>query len=174
MLESDSFLSELNEVQREAVEYFGTPLLISAGAGSGKTRVITYKIAYLLKKMNYAPFNILALTFTNKAANEMRERVEKLTGLNGRDLWISTFHSFGLRILKREKKEGDKIVVIDRADAKSLISEIITRLRKDIPKNEIKKVINSIANLKKKGIISQEREILVNYLYSDYIDIFIE
>jgi DNA helicase-2/ATP-dependent DNA helicase PcrA len=174
MTELSSLLSELNKAQKEAVEYFGTPLLISAGAGSGKTRVITYKIAYILKKLNYMPFNILALTFTNKAANEMRERVELLTGLDGKSLWISTFHSFGLRILKKEKREGEQIIIIDRADAKSLLSEIITRLKKDIPKTEIKKVINSIANLKKKGIISLERDILINYIYSDYIDIFIE
>ncbi len=174
MAELVSMLSELNKAQKEAVEYFGSPLLISAGAGSGKTRVITYKIAYLLKKLNYMPFNILALTFTNKAANEMRERVEKLTGLNGKSLWISTFHSFGLRVLKTEKKDGEQIIVIDRADAKSLINEIITRLKINIPKTEIKKVINSIANLKKKGIVSLERDILVNYLYSDYIDVFIE
>ena len=96
-------LSKLNPTQREAVKYLGSPLLVLAGAGSGKTRVITHKLAYLIDECGYAPRNIAAITFTNKAANEMRERVGNLLG--GRDakgLTLSTFHALGMQILRED------------------------------------------------------------------------
>jgi len=91
----------LNRRQREAVEYFDSPLLVVAGAGSGKTRVLTAKVAYLLKDAGMSPYNILAVTFTNKAAGEMIGRVKELVGSLGEDLSAGTFHSFCGRILRR-------------------------------------------------------------------------
>ena len=95
-------LNGLNNRQKEAVEYMDGPLLILAGAGSGKTRVLTYKIAYLLEQEIVKPWQILAITFTNKAAKEMKERVEGLVGQVAQDMWLGTFHSVCVRILKRE------------------------------------------------------------------------
>ena len=102
-MEND-ILNDLNKEQVEAVKFTGKPLLIIAGAGSGKTKVITMKIAYLIEEMNYSPLNILGVTFTNKAANEMKSRITELTGLDPRLFNISTFHSLGLRILREEGK----------------------------------------------------------------------
>ena len=92
-------LEGLNDKQYEAVTNTEGPSLVIAGAGSGKTKVLTHKIAYLMGEKNVSPFNILAITFTNKAANEMKERVEKLVGDVAKDMWIGTFHSICVRIL---------------------------------------------------------------------------
>ena len=93
-------LDGLNDMQKRAVKKTDGPLLIIAGAGSGKTRVLTHRIAYLIEDCDVAPYNILAITFTNKAAAEMKERVEKITPL-GSQVWVSTFHSTCVRILRR-------------------------------------------------------------------------
>lgn len=122
-------LSKLNSSQREAVKFLDGPLLVLAGAGSGKTRVITHKLAYLIEKCGYAPYNIAAITFTNKAANEMRERVGKLlNGRNTKGLTVSTFHALGMQILREEagllgyKKQFS---VFDSADTAKIISELL-------------------------------------------------
>ena len=91
----------LNPEQYEAVIHNKGPLLILAGAGSGKTRVLTYRIAYLIEHHNVNPWNILALTFTNKAAKEMRDRVDNIIGYNANQIWVSTFHSTCVRMLRR-------------------------------------------------------------------------
>lgn len=122
-------LSKLNPLQREAVRYLDGPLLVLAGAGSGKTRVITHKLAYLMEQCGYAPHNIAAVTFTNKAAEEMRERVGRLlAGRNTKGLTICTFHALGMQILREEagllgyKK---KFSIFDSADTAKIISELL-------------------------------------------------
>ena len=94
-------IEELNNKQKEAVLATEGPCLVIAGAGSGKTKVLTHKIAYLMTEKNVKPWNILAITFTNKAASEMKERVEKLVGDAAKDMWIGTFHSICVRILRK-------------------------------------------------------------------------
>lgn len=93
-------ISNLNEPQKEAVLYNSGPLLILAGAGSGKTKVLTTKVAFLIEEMDVSPYNILAITFTNKAAKEMKERLNLLIGDLSKNIQVSTFHSFGLRLLR--------------------------------------------------------------------------
>jgi len=129
-----SILKSLNPEQQEAVKHVDGPLLIIAGAGSGKTRVLTHRIAYLIKEHNVPPSSILAVTFTNKAANEMKRRLNHLTGILSRQLWIGTFHSICGRILRHDI---DKIgwrkdfLIFDVDDQESLIREIIKKLDLD-------------------------------------------
>ena len=96
-----SIYDTLNEPQKDAVFHTEGPLLILAGAGSGKTRVLTHRIAYLIEERGVNPWNILAITFTNKAAGEMRQRVDNLVGFGSESIWVSTFHSMCVRILRR-------------------------------------------------------------------------
>lgn len=127
-------LAGLNDRQKEAVEYMGGPLLILAGAGSGKTRVLTYKIAYLLEKNIVKPWQILAITFTNKAAKEMKERVEGLVGQVSSDMWLGTFHSVCVRILKREIEllgYTRDFNIFDEIDKEKVIKEVMKKLNID-------------------------------------------
>ncbi|GGH51691.1 ATP-dependent helicase [Microbacterium album] len=124
----DELLDGLNPQQREAVEYRGQALLIVAGAGSGKTRVLTHRIASLLRSREAWPSQILAITFTNKAAGEMRERVEQLVGDSARGMWISTFHSACVRILRREAEQfgfTKAFTIYDSGDSRALIKRLV-------------------------------------------------
>nr|SPS06155.1 ATP-dependent DNA helicase Rep [Candidatus Nitrotoga fabula] len=121
-------LSKLNSSQREAVRYLDGPLLVLAGAGSGKTRVITHKLAYLIEQCGYAPHNIAAITFTNKAADEMRERVSRLMAGRSKGLTVSTFHALGMQILREESGllgYKRQFSVFDSADTAKIISELL-------------------------------------------------
>ena len=122
-------LSKLNPAQRQAVKYLDGPLLVLAGAGSGKTRVIIHKLAYLIEQCGYAPRNIAAITFTNKAANEMRERVGKLlSGRDARGLTVCTFHALGMQILRAEAEllgYKKQFSIFDSADTAKIISELM-------------------------------------------------
>lgn len=127
-------LDGLNDRQKEAVEYMDGPLLILAGAGSGKTRVLTYKIAYLLEKEIVKPWQILAITFTNKAAKEMKERVEGLVGQVAQDMWLGTFHSVCVRILKREIEllgYTRDFNIFDEIDKEKVLKEVTKKLNID-------------------------------------------
>ncbi len=119
----------LNDRQQEAVLHTEGPLLVLAGAGSGKTRVLTHRIAHLIKEKNVAPWSILAITFTNKAATEMKERANKL--VESGDMWISTFHSMCVRMLRRDAEllgYERYFTIYDTADQKVLIKEVMKQL----------------------------------------------
>ena len=130
----EEYLNQLNTSQREAVEFIDGPSLVIAGAGSGKTRVLTYKIAYLLEQ-GFAPYSILALTFTNKAAREMKERIAAITGSQtARRLWMGTFHSIFSRILRSEAERigyTSNFTIYDASDSKSLLRSIMKEMQLD-------------------------------------------
>ena len=128
-------LSQLNESQRDAVKYCDGASLVIAGAGSGKTRVLTYKIAYLLQEKGLKPWNILALTFTNTAAREMKERIARLVGQEqARYLQMGTFHSVFSRILRAEAEKigfNSNFTIYDQSDARSLVKSIVKEMALD-------------------------------------------
>jgi ATP-dependent DNA helicase Rep len=129
-------LNTLNAPQREAVKYLDGPLLVLAGAGSGKTRVITQKIAYLIQECGYSPKEIAAITFTNKAAREMQERVSQLmTGTNIKGLTIATFHSLGMQILRQEAEVlgyKKQFSILDSSDSFKILSDILATTDKQL------------------------------------------
>ncbi|MFD0262881.1 DNA helicase PcrA [Kitasatospora indigofera] len=144
-------LEGMNDPQREAVLHAGAPLLIVAGAGSGKTRVLTHRIAYLLGARHVQPGEILAITFTNKAAGEMRERVEQLVGPRARAMWVSTFHSACVRILRRESKLlgfTSSFSIYDSADSQRLMGLVCRDLDLDPKQYPPKSFTSKISNLK--------------------------
>ncbi|MGW1495037.1 DNA helicase PcrA [Streptomyces sp. NBC_01410] len=146
-----ALLEGLNEQQRAAVVHTGSPLLIVAGAGSGKTRVLTHRIAYLLGTRSVHPGQILAITFTNKAAGEMKERVEQLVGPRANAMWVSTFHSACVRILRRESKRlgfTSSFSIYDAADSKRLMALVCRDLDLDPKKFPPKAFSAKISNLK--------------------------
>lgn len=144
-------LTGLNDKQQEAVEHFEGPLLILAGAGSGKTRVLTHRIAYLIEEHQINPFQILALTFTNKAANEMRERVDQIVSYGAGSVWVSTFHSTCVRILRRfiDHIGYDRnFTIYDADDQKSLMKDICKHMNIDTKKFREKTFLNAISSAK--------------------------
>src|SRR5215212_5351335 len=130
----DELLVALNPVQREAVTHHDGPLLIVAGAGSGKTRVLTHRIAHLIAEHGVSPFQILAITFTNKAADEMKARVAKLVGPVAEKMWVSTFHAACVRILRREAPRlgyRSSFTIYDSADQVRLTKACLEELERD-------------------------------------------
>jgi len=147
----DELLEGLNEPQRAAVVHSGAPLLVVAGAGSGKTRVLTRRIAWLISERKAHPGSILAITFTNKAAAEMKERVEELVGKRARVMWVSTFHSACVRILRKEiDKVGFKsnFSIYDSADSKRLMTLVLGELELDPRRYQPRAVLHWVSNAK--------------------------
>ncbi|MGG3033350.1 DNA helicase PcrA [Bacillus stercoris] len=148
---SNQLLSSLNPVQQEAVKTTDGPLLLMAGAGSGKTRVLTHRIAYLMAEKHVAPWNILAITFTNKAAREMKERVESILGPGADDIWISTFHSMCVRILRRDIDRigiNRNFSILDTADQLSVIKGILKERNLDPKKFDPRSILGTISSAK--------------------------
>jgi DNA helicase-2/ATP-dependent DNA helicase PcrA len=147
----DALLDGLNPEQRAAVVHEGSPLLIVAGAGSGKTRVLTHRIAYLLAARDVAPHEILAITFTNKAAGEMAARVAALVGPRSRSMWVMTFHSACVRILRREAKRfgyPSSFSIYDQADSQRLMTLVCRELELDAKQFPPKAMAAQVSNLK--------------------------
>ncbi|MGW6361179.1 DNA helicase PcrA [Streptomyces sp. NPDC055092] len=158
-LDPAALLDGLNENQKAAVVHGGSPLLIVAGAGSGKTRVLTHRIAYLLAERGVHPGQILAITFTNKAAGEMKERVESLVGPRANAMWVSTFHSACVRILRRESKRlgfTSSFSIYDAADSKRLMALVCRDLDLDPKKFPPKSFSAKISNLKNELIDEED------------------
>jgi DNA helicase II / ATP-dependent DNA helicase PcrA len=148
---ADSLLEGLNPQQRAAVVHEGSPLLIVAGAGSGKTRVLTHRIAYLLAERGVAPWEILAITFTNKAAGEMAARAAALTGSRARAMWLLTFHSACVRILRREASRfgyPSSFSIYDQADSQRLMALVCRELDLDTKYHPPKAMANQVSSLK--------------------------
>jgi len=144
-------LYNLNLVQNEAVTHTDGPLLVLAGAGSGKTRILTHRIAYLIKEKGVSPFEILAITFTNKAANEMKERVAQLVGGVSRTMWVSTFHSTCVRILRQEAERlgySRNFVIYDANDSNRLVTYCLRDLNIDSKRYPPRKIAAAISNAK--------------------------
>ena len=183
----DSLLAQLNESQREAVTYCDGPQLVIAGAGSGKTRVLTYKIAYLLDHYDMAPWNILALTFTNKAAREMKERIGRLVGQDRAiRLQMGTFHSVFARILRAEAEHigfTSNFTIYDQADSRSLVKSIIKEMQLDDKTYKAASVADRISMAKNHLLLpaqyatsswaaddAQHKRPMVSHIYNRYAE----
>jgi DNA helicase-2/ATP-dependent DNA helicase PcrA len=150
-VEDSEILKNLNQAQKEAVKHHQGPELVLAGAGSGKTRVLTRRIGYLINHYGVSPYNILAVTFTNKAANEMKERVKEMVGGVNSSLWVSTFHSFCVRILRREAEKlgyNKNFVIFDSLDQRKLVKEVLKSKNLDPKKIKPRSVLNKISSAK--------------------------
>lgn len=157
-----SIYDSLNEPQKEAVYYTEGPLLLLAGAGSGKTRVLTHRIAYLIEEKQVNPWNILAITFTNKAASEMRERVDKIVGMGAESIWVSTFHSMCVRILRRyiDRLGYDtNFTIYDTDDQKTLMKDVCRFLQLDTKVYKERTLLGAISSAKNEMISPEEFQI---------------
>lgn len=157
-----SIYDTLNEQQKDAVLHTEGPVLILAGAGSGKTRVLTHRIAYLIEEKGVNPWNIMAITFTNKAAGEMRERVDKLVGFGSESIWVSTFHSSCVRILRRyiDRLGYDtNFVIYDADDQKSVMKDVCKRLCVDTKTYKEKALLAAISRAKDELIGPEQFEL---------------
>lgn len=161
-----SIYDTLNKEQKEAVLRTDGPLLLLAGAGSGKTRVLTHRIAYLIGEMGVKPWNILAITFTNKAAGEMRERVDNLVGFGADQIWVSTFHSACVRILRRHIDRlgyGNDFTIYDTDDQKTVIKAICKKLGIDTKTHKERSIMGAISSAKDELIGVREYELDAAY-----------
>lgn len=157
-----SIYDTLNDMQREAVYHTDGPLLLLAGAGSGKTRVLTHRIAYLIEEKGVNPWNIMAITFTNKAAGEMRERVDSLVEFGSESIWVSTFHSTCVRILRRYIDRlgyDSNFTIYDSDDQKTLMKDVCKRLDIDTKVYKEKAILSAISSAKDELVSPQEFEI---------------
>lgn len=169
MMALNQFTKGLNDRQKEAVEHTEGPLLIMAGAGSGKTRVLTHRMAYILSEKDVNPWNILAITFTNKAAKEMKERVSALVGPDANDMWVSTFHSMCVRILRREAEAigfTRSFTIADPSEQQTLIKRIIKELNLDKDKFSYKMLLGRISDAKNNLMLPDD----YRQNYSGYIE----
>ena len=162
-------LEGLSETQREAVQYGDGPLLLLAGAGSGKTRVLTHRIAYLIQEKGVSPTNILAVTFTNKAAEEMKTRLQDLVGIMSSILWVSTFHSSCVRILRGDIDKlgySRNFTIYDSTDQMTLMKQVLDELQIDSKQVRAASILNAVSNAKNK---------LLNYeAYANTVGSFFE
>ena len=157
-----SIYDTLNPPQRQAVAQTEGPVLILAGAGSGKTRVLTHRIAYLMEEKGVNPWNILAITFTNKAAQEMRERVDKLVGFGSESIWVSTFHSACVRILRRHIDNlgyDTNFTIYDTDDQKSLMKDVCRKLNIDTKVYKERALLSQISHAKDELLTPDDMEI---------------
>lgn len=155
----------LNEPQKEAVFTTEGPVLILAGAGSGKTRALTHRIAYLVDEIGVSPFNIMAITFTNKAAGEMKERVEKLVGIGSDAIWVTTFHSSCVRILRRFADRigyDNNFSIYDSDDSKNLMKDVCKRLNIDTKQLKERTILSEISSAKNELISYGKYKVRVN------------
>src|SRR5947208_2311480 len=172
----EQYLADLNPAQREAVVTTEGPLLVIAGAGSGKTRVLTYRVAHLLKACGVKPNEILAITFTNKAAGEMRERLERMLGTVARAIWILTFHSACGRILRREAQRlgyRSNFTIYDQADQVRLVKQCLEELERD-PKRFTPRGIHSVISREKNNLVgpTQFRERVSSFYDQTVADVY--
>ncbi|PRO66230.1 DNA helicase PcrA [Alkalicoccus urumqiensis] len=148
---SNALLTGLNEPQQRAVQHQDGPLLIMAGAGSGKTRVLTHRMAYLIGEKGVPPWSILAITFTNKAAREMKDRVASIVGGQAEDMWISTFHSMCVRILRRDIDRigtSRNFTILDSGDQQTVLKRIVKEMNLDKKKFDPRSMLGSISSAK--------------------------
>lgn len=161
MAQENALIQGMNPKQKEAVLYTEGPLLVMAGAGSGKTRVLTHRIAYLIEEKEVNPWNILAITFTNKAAKEMKERVAKLLRYGGEDVWVSTFHSMCVRILRRDVDKigySRNFTIVDPSEQRTLMKRILKDLNIDVKKYDPRSILGTISNAKNELITPEKME----------------
>jgi DNA helicase-2/ATP-dependent DNA helicase PcrA len=168
----EQYLADLNEPQREAVLATEGPLLVIAGAGSGKTRVLTYRVAHLINAVGAKPNEILAITFTNKAAGEMRERLQRLLGASGRGLWILTFHAACGRILRREAPRlgyRSNFTIYDQADQIRLVKQCLEELERDPKRFTPRGIHNQISQAKNQLVGPEEYAQRVQSFYDQTV-----
>lgn len=165
-------LAKLNDKQAEAVQTTEGPLLVMAGAGSGKTRVLTHRVAYLIEEKKVNPWNILAITFTNKAAREMRERIDQLIGEGAEEIWVSTFHALCVRILRRD---GAKIgydrgfTIASSSEQRTLMKHIMADLNIDPKKYNPRSILGAISNAKNDLLTPDEYQEQASGLFEDLV-----
>jgi len=168
----NDLLTGLNTEQQEAVKHTDGALLIMAGAGSGKTRVLTHRIAYLLKEKDVSPRNVLAITFTNKAAREMKDRVKKLVGAESEQIWVSTFHSMCVRILRRDIDQigyNRTFTIIDSGDQLTAMKQVLRNLNMDPKQFDPRAMLGQIGAAKNELITPKEYENQVGNYYERQI-----
>ena len=154
-----SIYDTLNEQQKKGVFTTEGPVLLLAGAGSGKTRVLTHRTAYLIEEVGVNPYNIMAITFTNKAAGEMRERIDNLIGYGSESIWVATFHSTCVRILRRHIDRlgyDTNFTIYDADDQKTLMKDICKRLEIDTKKYKEKNFLSVISHAKDELVSPEE------------------